>query len=303
MGVATEYFSVKWEGKIQAPATGTYYFKTPVLDNGYRLRINGNTISQQVQWTNGVNNQQLVSNGFSMVVGQVYNIEVAFYNQWGSQGFQLQWKVPNSNSFIKIPIGHLYVPTATAFRQVDTLQYPCYRLDSSQVTGNALTDSFSLIQGRKMLLSAWVKVGTGNCCYPATYDNGSNNISIGWDQGQWVSNVFKPSGPVIEGWQRYEGVFDVQPNVPSVTITLNNTGNIPMFFDDIRVQPYNSNMKSFVYHSSNLRLMAELDENNYGSLYEYDDDGTLTRVKKETQLGIKTITETRSATQKKVNGQ
>jgi PA14 domain len=302
MGVATEYFSVKWEGKIQAPVTGTYYFKTPVLDNGYRLRINGNTISQQVQWTNGVNNQQLVSNGFAMVVGQVYNIEVAFYNQWGPQGFQLQWKIPNSNSFVKIPLAHLYMPNATAFRQVDTIQYACYRLDSSQVTGNALTDSFSLIQSRKMLLSAWVKVGTVNCCFPATYDNGSNSISIGWDQSGWISNVFKPAGPVIEGWQRYEGVFDVPAGVPSVTITLNNTGSSsPVFFDDLRIQPYNSNMKSYVYHSSNLRLMAELDENNYSSLYEYDDDGTLTRVKKETQLGIKTITETRSATQKKVN--
>ncbi|MBI3883032.1 MAG: hypothetical protein HY305_02130 [Sphingobacteriales bacterium] len=47
--------------------------------------------------------------------------------------------------------------------------------------------------------------------------------------------------------------------------------------------------------------MAELDENNYASFYEYDDDGTLTRVKKETERGIKTITETRSAMQKGIN--
>jgi hypothetical protein len=41
--------------------------------------------------------------------------------------------------------------------------------------------------------------------------------------------------------------------------------------------------------------MAELDENNYATMYEYDDDGTLIRLKKETERGIKTITETRSA--------
>jgi hypothetical protein len=40
--------------------------------------------------------------------------------------------------------------------------------------------------------------------------------------------------------------------------------------------------------------MAELDENNYATFYEYDDDGTLVRVKKETSRGIKTINETRS---------
>lgn len=54
-------------------------------------------------------------------------------------------------------------------------------------------------------------------------------------------------------------------------------------------------MKSFVYDPVNLRLMAELDENNYATFYEYDDDGTLIRVKKETERGVKTIKETRSS--------
>ncbi|MBI3883691.1 MAG: hypothetical protein HY305_05640, partial [Sphingobacteriales bacterium] len=40
---------------------------------------------------------------------------------------------------------------------------------------------------------------------------------------------------------------------------------------------------------------SELDENNYASFYEYDDDGTLVRVKKETARGVMTIQETRSA--------
>ena len=54
-------------------------------------------------------------------------------------------------------------------------------------------------------------------------------------------------------------------------------------------------MKSYVYDPVSLRLMAELDENNYAAFYEYDDDGTLIRVKKETEKGIMTIKETRSA--------
>ncbi|MCP9751550.1 hypothetical protein, partial [Ferruginibacter sp. HRS2-29] len=47
-------------------------------------------------------------------------------------------------------------------------------------------------------------------------------------------------------------------------------------------------------------IAAELDENNYASFYEYDDDGTLIRVKKETVQGIKTIQESRSGMQKSV---
>jgi hypothetical protein len=61
------------------------------------------------------------------------------------------------------------------------------------------------------------------------------------------------------------------------------------------MQPFNSQMKSYAYDQSNLRLMAELDENNYATYYEYDDDGTLIRVKKETERGVMTVKESRSA--------
>ena len=48
--------------------------------------------------------------------------------------------------------------------------------------------------------------------------------------------------------------------------------------DDIRVHPFNSNMKSFVYNPVNIRLMAELDENNHATFYEYDEEGKLIRI-------------------------
>jgi hypothetical protein len=76
---------------------------------------------------------------------------------------------------------------------------------------------------------------------------------------------------------------------------MNATSSAPVYFDDLRITPFNGNMKSFVYNPVNLRLMAELDENNYATFYEYDDEGTLIRLKKETERGIKTIKETRSA--------
>ncbi|MPT34482.1 MAG: hypothetical protein E2604_05195 [Flavobacterium sp.] len=53
-------------------------------------------------------------------------------------------------------------------------------------------------------------------------------------------------------------------------------------------------MKSFVYDEQTQRLMAELDENNYATFYEYDLEGGLIRVKKETEKGVFTIQETRS---------
>ena len=52
-------------------------------------------------------------------------------------------------------------------------------------------------------------------------------------------------------------------------------------------------MISYVYDPVNLRLVAELDERNYATLYEYDEQGKLIRTKKETERGIMTITENR----------
>jgi hypothetical protein len=52
-------------------------------------------------------------------------------------------------------------------------------------------------------------------------------------------------------------------------------------------------MMSYVYDPISLRLMAELDERNYATLYEYDEEGKLIRIKKETEKGIMTIQENR----------
>jgi hypothetical protein len=150
-----------------------------------------------------------------------------------------------------------------------------------------------------MVLSTWVKEG-GNDCKCSTYVK--NQVVISYT-GSSQTETLKPTGNIIEGWQRYESVFIIPGNATEIKVSLKNNnalGGAPVFFDDVRMHPFNANLKSFVYHPSNLRLMAELDENNYASFYEYDDDGTLTRVKKETINGIKTITETRSAMQKTI---
>jgi len=79
-----------------------------------------------------------------------------------------------------------------------------------------------------------------------------------------------------------------------------STTSVMAYFDDIRIHPFNGNMKSFVYDPNTQRLMAELDENNYATFYEYDQEGGLIRVKKETEKGVYTIQETRSSSAKKL---
>lgn len=105
-------------------------------------------------------------------------------------------------------------------------------------------------------------------------------------------------GEMIEGWQRIFKQFKMpKPSYPYVIrIELQNEDNAkPAFFDDIRIHPVDSNLKSFVYDAETNKLMVELDENNFGTFYEYDKEGGLIRVKKETSKGIKTIQETRQS--------
>jgi hypothetical protein len=158
---------------------------------------------------------------------------------------------------------------------------------------NTVIPPFKPFAGKRMLVGAWVK--EEDSCSCQTYSNNHLLLSFSLTGGGSSSITLLPSGNMIEGWQRYEAIIDLPATATSLTLVLQGSASSTTFFDDIRIHPFNAEMKSYVYNPVNLRLMAELDENNYATFYEYDDDGTLIRVKKETERGIQTIKETRSA--------
>lgn len=164
-------------------------------------------------------------------------------------------------------------------------------LQSIKASRSILLPVCSPFAGRKMLFSAWVREARD--CQCTAYDSNRVELIFTGADSQYIA--LRPAGNIIEGWQRYEAAFDIPATDTAMILNLKATGTATVYFDDLRIHPFNANMKSFVYNPVNLRLMAELDENNYATFYEYDDDGTLIRVKKETQRGVKTIKETRSA--------
>ncbi|MNK30911.1 PKD domain protein [compost metagenome] len=122
-------------------------------------------------------------------------------------------------------------------------------------------------------------------------------IHLIFEDGNGLSTdmPFLPSGDIIDGWQRVASKFQIPENTTIMRIELENRSTgIPAYFDDIRIHPINGSMKSFVYDPETFRLMAEHDDNNYTTFYEYDKEGGLVRIKKETSKGIKTIQESRS---------
>ena len=128
----------------------------------------------------------------------------------------------------------------------------------------------------KYIVSFWARPTT------AVVNPGSYSMPMA------LSNSYKPKSGVIEGWQQFETTISA---TPTTTIVL----PAGFYIDDIRVYPAKGNMKAYVYHPVTQKLMATLDENNYATLYEYDQEGNLVRTKKETSKGIATVSESRSA--------
>lgn len=154
--------------------------------------------------------------------------------------------------------------------------------------------SFKPTEG-KYIVSGWVKEihNIQKVSYTSSIDIKIEGVTNN------ANYTFYTTGAIIDGWQRIIGVLEI-PELDGATplikieLNCNNSSSNECYFDDIRFYPYNGNMKSFVYDEDTQRLMAELDENNYATFYEYDLEGGLVRVKKETERGVFTIQETRS---------
>ncbi len=173
--------------------------------------------------------------------------------------------------------------------------------------------SYQPIPGKTYVISGWVS--ELRSAPVITY---SSTIKVAFTDvnGAAITTEFEfaPHGTIIDDWQRIIGEFTIPSDAAKIQISLvNKSGDIVInddapsateslvYFDDIRVYPFNGNLKSFVYDPQNQRLIAELDENNYATFYDYDKEGGLVRVKKETENGVYTIQETRSGNSK-LNG-
>lgn len=151
-------------------------------------------------------------------------------------------------------------------------------------------NDFELSPNTQYVISAWVSVDT-----PTAVDSYSDVfVLVRFPPSGAGDFIVQPVGPIIDGWQQITGIVPTPESLNSIQIQPTNDSAFNAYFDDIRIHPLNGNLKSFVYDSSTQRLMAELDENNFATYYEYDQEGGLIRVKKETERGVYTIQETRS---------
>ena len=144
-------------------------------------------------------------------------------------------------------------------------------------------------------MSSWIYLYDSNTKGGIKIRKGSSSTVL---TEQYVDTSYSS----IDGWRKLDVEF-TSPASGNVIIELRSarltgTNGTYAFFDDIRLQPFNSSIKTFVYDASRLWLIAELDNKNYATFYNYDEEGILTQIKKETERGIMTVQSTRSNTKK-----
>lgn len=103
-------------------------------------------------------------------------------------------------------------------------------------------------------------------------------------------------------WKLYESVVSsaILTAIPLNTIcylTFQNSNpssnaTSAIYIDDIRMQPMDAKVNTYVYDPATLRLLASFDDQHFGLYYQYNAEGKLVRKITETERGMKTIVET-----------
>jgi YD repeat-containing protein len=159
---------------------------------------------------------------------------------------------------------------------------------------NSYNPAFQLEKGKKYILSYWVKDAPVRLNQFFSFsDRGYMDVGYDCNAPTVVKSNIVKSNPV-EGWQRDFFEFEVPQNANLFKLIFMPNSN-GTYYDDIRIFPSNGNMKSFIYDPITLRFTAELDENNFATFYDYDEQGQLIRIRKETDRGIMTIKESRTS--------
>lgn len=105
-GVASNQFSVRWTGQIEALHTETYTLYTQ-SDDGVRLWVNGQQLINN--WTDHASAED--SGSIALVAGQKYDLKIEFYDNASAAIVTLSWSSAHTAKRL-VPQTQLYLPAA-----------------------------------------------------------------------------------------------------------------------------------------------------------------------------------------------
>ncbi|MBV9851266.1 MAG: glycoside hydrolase family 3 C-terminal domain-containing protein [Armatimonadetes bacterium] len=96
-GVARTNFSVRWTGRLVAPATGRYTLAL-TADDGCRLFLDGRRLIDH--WVESSGTPQTVA--VNLVAGRAYGLRVEYFQAGGQAFAQLNWTRPDQSRFSEV---------------------------------------------------------------------------------------------------------------------------------------------------------------------------------------------------------
>jgi hypothetical protein len=317
----SDHYTFTWDGYIQITSSNYYHFELDaltdysddamsyisVVENQLNVQMTNIETNQFVSFTPAYNLMRAPTDPQENVQVQapVYLCK-GLYHVQANGAISSQFIInssdgSSSSSFQDDVVNYFFnCNDCTTPMYSSVIQNGCTYTTAIPEDPTMINPTFNLPANTPMVLSVWVRedlpaTASGAVNIPESYTH--NQIELDYSGNKYP---FNPQGPVVDGWQRYEIQFTPPASGNVVFRFINTNTNSVLYLDDIRLHPLNAAMKSYVYDPVNLRLTAELDDNNYATFYEYDEEGTLIRKKAETQRGIKTIQETRSTKQRTI---
>lgn len=303
-------------GFYSNPANAFKWGDPVVIPSGQVSPTSGEQTKYIYFHTPGIANSEFVFNYLSQGTG---DISIAFYGFKSKQslsdpsiiynaGIQLDDHQLNENKSFTTVKGYNYYLLKIVYTKTGSTG-SFFSLNPSPVNSSPVCNfsyviceeclpGFSPIPGNEYVLSAWVHQ-EGYTGTMTNFNEAEIKVQFFNSNGTNISSqLYNTAGEVIDGWQKIEGVVSVPINATRIQIVLNPNSAKTHYYDDVRFFPLDGSMISYVYDQRTLRLVAELDDRNYATLYEYDNEGKLIRVKKETEKGIMTIKESRQSMKK-----
>lgn len=293
------------------------------------MTYNTHNLPTQTKTANGIISSGIYGFNYTLpiLLGQnAYQRELAFYHFEDDKYFMPQifidddyyTQVPlfnnrNSNAPVTYTTLTAIIRYGRQFTSYNTdYFYPGFALSSQAHTGKYalqvidiskkifITNASTFIGDKKYKLSYWLR--NANLTKPTLGSiiircfNTSSQVYS--DYAIYAGTQQITTGP-IDGWYKVEAeLTDPWTYIPAgltpiaVELKFASTNQL---MDDIRFAPVNASCVGYVYNPFTLRLMAQLDNNNYATFYEYDAEGNMIRTKKETDNGILTINENRKS--------
>ena len=152
---------------------------------------------------------------------------------------------------------------------------------------------------QKYFASFWMKTDWDQF---VDYNTSTLTIQTDCDLNTTLPTQLEYESPVIDGWKQIQLSFDIPPvstQYNKLQLKLNNLYSGNLFIDDFRLLPYDAEMTSYVFDMEYHRISSSLDAQNFATFYQYDESGMLISIRKETEKGIQTISESRGSIYKR----